>query len=161
MARPFIVGYEDHGGWHPRWLLHVQEFRVYVYSDGTRRYVNPPVPAPGVARYTPESVAPWMDPEDLRLYDRKYELIETGRAYPPVPEGEELYWRPQGYERPVSLDGPWTWDTTYGPWRRLVTFADGWHGLSSPRNSRALSERLRTEKEARLRNEIQQMEARL
>ena len=49
--------------------------------------------------------------------------------YPDIPAAE-LFWNAYSYEAPVSIDG-WCWRSDYGHWGAVVTFADGWHGVTS------------------------------
>ena len=53
--------------------------------------------------------------------------------YPPIPVDVEMFQSGTGYgsEKPVAVHG-WGWSDTFGSWRALVDFADGWHGFTSP-----------------------------
>lgn len=54
-------------------------------------------------------------------------------SYPPIPDAQEFLHR-YSYEKPVAVHG-WQWTTTFNRWSALVTFADGWHGFTYPRNT--------------------------
>jgi hypothetical protein len=69
---------------------------------------------------------------DTSEYERKRAEWVKEHSYPAKPEGAELYQHNYGYEKPVEL-GEWSWSTTFGRWARLVTFADGWHGVTFPK----------------------------
>lgn len=59
--------------------------------------------------------------------------IAASLSSPPIPEGDDLeYQNGWSYEKPVSL-GPWSWSSTFGRWGRIVTFANGWRGLTWPK----------------------------
>jgi hypothetical protein len=53
---------------------------------------------------------------------------------PPIPVNATLFQlaRTYGYEIPVEIH-EWLWRPDYGHWGAVVTFADGWHGVTSPR----------------------------
>lgn len=56
------------------------------------------------------------------------------RAYPPIPTTATLFQssRGYGYEEPTTIH-EWVWRPDFGSWGALVTFADGWHGVTAPR----------------------------
>ena len=51
--------------------------------------------------------------------------------HPVIPEAD-LFYHNWGYEKPVVVYG-WQWSTTFGRWSALVTFSDGWHGYTYPK----------------------------
>lgn len=69
---------------------------------------------------------------DCSEYERKAAEWEKAHSYPPKPESAELYQHNYGYQKPTAL-GEWQWSTTFGRWGRIVTFADGWNGLTWPK----------------------------
>jgi len=56
-------------------------------------------------------------------------------SLPDIPEAELFHRGTGGYEEPTEVHG-WEWSTTFGRWVALCTFADGWHGFTSPKTWR-------------------------
>lgn len=62
-----------------------------------------------------------------------YNARRDALSYPPIPASADQFQTPRsGFDSPVFIHG-WNWSTTYGRWTALVTFADGWHGWTSPK----------------------------
>lgn len=54
-------------------------------------------------------------------------------AYGQIPAAIEFQHHvSMGYERPLEIHG-WCWSETFRCWGAIVTFADGWRGLTWPR----------------------------
>lgn len=53
-------------------------------------------------------------------------------GYGPIPDAK-TFQHHSSYrnEVPIEVHG-WEWSTTFGCWRALVTFKDGWKGITSP-----------------------------
>lgn len=74
----------------------------------------------------------------MSLYQRGEDGYPVGagadlrKSYGPIPDSE-LFQHQSGYrtEKPAQVHG-WEWSVTFGRWRALVTFADGWRGVTWP-----------------------------
>jgi hypothetical protein len=56
----------------------------------------------------------------------------TEYGVPVAPAGDLFQGAWYGYE-PITEFHGWEWSCTFNRWRGLVTFADGWHGFTSPK----------------------------
>lgn len=74
----------------------------------------------------------------MKLYQRGEDGYPVGAdqlmkdGYGKIPDAEMFqHHRTFGYEVPAEVHG-WEWSTTFNRWRALVTFKDGWKGVTSP-----------------------------
>ena len=74
----------------------------------------------------------------MSLYQRAEDGFPVGAdsflrsSYGPIPDAIEFqHHSGYHYEKPVTIAG-WEWSVTFGRWRALVTFADGWRGFTWP-----------------------------
>ena len=73
-----------------------------------------------------------------QLYQRAEDGFPVGAdevmkdAYGPIPAAKRFqHHRGYGYFKPAQIHG-WQWSTTFNRWGAMVTFEDGWKGLTWP-----------------------------
>lgn len=73
----------------------------------------------------------------MKLYQRGEDGYPVGsdvvlrEAYGKIPDHDIFQTVRFTFEKPSEVHG-WEWSATFNAWRALVTFRDGWHGVTSP-----------------------------
>lgn len=87
-------------------------------------------------RYTPPKQQPVARTVHFGLEQRdEFNAARDALSYPEIPDAREFYnATAYRYEAPTHVYG-WQWSVTFGRWSALVTFADGWHGYTYPKEA--------------------------
>lgn len=123
-----LLRIESHGsrqGRSTRWQRIPGYVEAHLTNGGVRRFPEGTLTVAVFAALRADGIS-------TDAFEARRREAEKAIGYPDKPTGVELYQYHYGYEKPISL-GEWCWSSTFGRWARIVTFADGWTGVTYPK----------------------------